>query len=91
MSKEEVQFEKASSRLEEILEQMNTGELSLDKSLSLYEEADKLIFSCNKRLNEAEQKNETLIKKRNGELAIDTEGSPIKEEFDSSSTTNEKQ
>ena len=48
---EEQTFEKAFSRLEEILDNMTSEEVSLDESLKLYEEADKLINSCGKRLN----------------------------------------
>lgn len=63
-------FESAFARLEAILERMNTANISLDDSLKLFEEADKLITSCNKRLNDAERKIEVLIKTRNGDLAI---------------------
>ena len=56
-------FEQAYARLEEILEKMNSGKVSLDDSLKLYEEADQLIVSCNKKLTEAEQKIEVLLKK----------------------------
>lgn len=69
-------FEEAYKRLEEILEKMNSGKASLDDSLKLYEEADKLIASCNKRLNEAEKKIEMLLKQRSGELVLDAEGNP---------------
>ena len=57
-------FEAAYERLEEILEKMNTEQVSLDSALSLYEEADSLIGDCQKRLTEAEQKIEILIKNR---------------------------
>lgn len=60
-------FEKSFARLEEILEKMNS-DVALDESLKLYEEADKLIAQCNKRLVEAETKIEMLIKNREGEL-----------------------
>lgn len=63
-------FESAFARLEAILERMNTTNISLDDSLKLFEEADKLITSCNKRLNDAERKIEVLIKTRNGDLAL---------------------
>lgn len=69
-------FEDAYKRLEEILEKMNSGKASLDDSLKLYEEADTLIGSCNKRLTEAEKKIETLLKQRSGELVLDEEGAP---------------
>ena len=55
---------------------MNSGTVSLDESLKLYEEADKLINTCSKRLNEAERKIETLIKNRNGELCYGSDQKP---------------
>lgn len=66
----EASFEEAFARLEAILEKMNSNAISLDESLSLYEEADKLITLCSKRLNEAEQKVEILIKNRNGDVQL---------------------
>jgi exodeoxyribonuclease VII small subunit len=64
---ENIPFEAAFSRLEEILEKMNGGALSLEDSLHLYEEADKLIQICNKKLSQAETKIEMLVKNREGE------------------------
>lgn len=55
---------------------MNSGNVSLDESLKLYEEADRLILGCSKKLKSAETKIEMLIKKRDGELLLDSEGSP---------------
>ena len=66
-----ISFETAFARLEEILEKMNSETVSLDESLKLYEEADELISQCNKKLIFAEQKIEQLIKKRNGEVAVE--------------------
>ena len=62
-----MKFEEAYSRLEEILEKMNSGKVSLDDSLKYYEEADQLIVTCQKKLSEAEKKIEVMIKNRNGE------------------------
>ena len=59
-------FEAAFARLEEILERLNAGTITLDDSLKLYEEADQLIAICSKRLNDAERKIEILVKNRNG-------------------------
>lgn len=73
-------FEASFSRLEVILEQMNSGNVSLDESLKLYEEADKLIVTCSKRLNEAERKIEVLMKNRNGELALGSDNKPLMQE-----------
>ncbi len=63
-------FEEAYTRLEEILEKMNSGSVSLDASIKLYEEADQLIQLCQNRLTEAEQKIEVLLKNRDGSLAL---------------------
>lgn len=70
-------FEAAFKRLETILEKMNSNTVSLDESLLLFEEADKLITTCNKRLNDAERKIEMLIKTRNGDLALGPDLKPL--------------
>lgn len=77
----DLSFEEAFSRLEEILEKMNASSVSLDESLKLYEEADRLIAACNKRLTEAERKIEILIKNRNGELVLNPDQKPEKQDF----------
>ena len=74
-------FEKAFHRLEVILEQLNSGTTSLEDSLKLYEEADKLIIQCAKKLQDAERKIETLIKNRQGELQVGEGGKPLTQEF----------
>ena len=73
-------FEQAYARLEEILEKMNSGKVSLDDSLKLYEEADQLIVSCNKKLTEAEQKIEVLLKNRAGDVVLEND-KPVMQEF----------
>lgn len=75
MNEDTFNFERSFFRLEEILEKMNTGNLSLDDSLKLYEEADGLIIGCGKKLNAAEARIEMLIKKRDGELSLNEAGS----------------
>ena len=76
-----ISFEAAFARLEEILERLNSGNVSLDESLKLYEEADQLIVVCNRRLNEAERKIEILVKNRNGELALGADDRPATQDF----------
>jgi len=80
-------FEAAYDRLEEILEKMNTEQVSLDSALTLYEEADGLIGDCQKRLTEAEQKIEILMKNRDGSLQVDEKGTAKTEDFASSNST----
>ncbi len=82
MTKTEPTFEKSFARLEEILEKINTGKITLDESLKLYEEADGLIRSCSKRLADAERKIEILVKERDGSLQLNEEGGPMTQEFD---------
>jgi exodeoxyribonuclease VII small subunit len=74
-------FEAAFARLEEILEKLNSGSVSLDDSLKLYEEADKLIADNNKRLIEAERKIEMLVKNRNGELSLGSDDKPMTQDY----------
>ena len=75
-------FEMAYKRLEEILEHLNIGEVALEKSLELYEEADGLITICDQKLNSAEQKIQTLIKNRNGTFSLNSGGQPQVESFE---------
>lgn len=65
----EKKFEAALARLEEIVEELEQGELSLDQSLKLFEEGVKLARLCSTRLEEAERKVEILLKDRSGKLA----------------------
>lgn len=81
MTEQPLSFESAYARLEEILEKMNSGKASLEDSLKLYEEADRLINWCSKRLTEAEKKIETLVKSRDGEVLIDDQGRPQTQPF----------
>ena len=76
--KEQINFETAFERLEEILEKMNSGKVSLDDSIKLFEEADHLIANCSKRLSDAEEKIEMLIKNRTGQLELNDDKEPLK-------------
>lgn len=49
-------YEKAVSRLEEIVVLLEKNEISLDESLALFEEGTKLVSYCSNKLNEAKQK-----------------------------------
>jgi len=65
---DEIKFEDAMTRLEEIVEELESGELSLEESLSAFEEGIKLSKICAKLLNEAERKVEILMKGEDGQL-----------------------
>jgi exodeoxyribonuclease VII small subunit len=72
-TEESINFETAFARLEQILEQINKASITLDESIQLYEEANRLITICNNKLNEAEQKIE-IVRNRNGEVSIENLG-----------------
>jgi len=55
-------FEDSLSKLEAIVEKMESGDLKLEDSLKLFEEGMKLTKDCNARLNEIEKKVKQLLK-----------------------------
>ncbi len=49
-------FEKSINRLEELVAKLESGELSLEDSMKLFEEGTGLVADCMKKLDAAEQK-----------------------------------
>ena len=64
---ENMTFEAAMSRLEEIVRLLESGNAPLDVSLSLYEEGVALVRLCNTRLDNAERRVKILSFTENGE------------------------
>ena len=64
---QEMTYESAMKKLEEIVEKLESGELSLDESIKLYEESAKLSAFCADALNKAEMKIKELSEVENGE------------------------
>jgi exodeoxyribonuclease VII small subunit len=62
-----VKFEECLERLEKIVQELEKGEIPLEKSLTLFEEGMKLSATCRNQLEEAEGKVEILLK-QNGKL-----------------------
>lgn len=60
-------FEECLLRLEKIVQELEKGEVSLEKSLTLFEEGVQLSSACRKELEQAEGRVEILLKK-NGKL-----------------------
>lgn len=60
-------FEECIQRLEKIVQELERGEVPLEKSLTLFEEGMQLSGSCRKELEEAEGKVEILLK-QNGKI-----------------------
>lgn len=65
----EQKFEEALKRLEEIVQELEEGELELDRSLEIFEEGIKLARWCTKKLDESNKKIEMLTKDEDGELS----------------------
>ena len=59
-------FEAALSRLESVVESMESGEVPLADLLAKFEEGNKLLKVCEGRLKEAELKIEQLKKQKEG-------------------------
>lgn len=55
-----LQFEEALAELEQIVERLETGDLTLEESLALFERGQKLARLCNQRLESATLRVEQL-------------------------------
>jgi exodeoxyribonuclease VII small subunit len=66
-------FEQAMQRLEEIVEQMESGELPLEDLIVRYEEGMKLVKICQERLVSAEERIEMITR--------NSAGKPVVKEF----------
>ena len=67
-------FEKKLNRLEEIVQKMEKGELTLEESLKLFEEGIKLSRDCHGQLSKAEAQVKKLV-------SIDENGHAVTEDF----------
>lgn len=67
---ESMKFEQAMKRLEEIVDQLESGDLELDQSIKLFEEGIKLSLFCQEELNQADGKVQRLLKNLTGELEL---------------------
>jgi exodeoxyribonuclease VII small subunit len=66
----EANFEQAMKRLEEIVEQMESGELPLEDLILRYEEGMKLVKVCQERLASAEQRIEIITRNSAGKPVV---------------------
>jgi exodeoxyribonuclease VII small subunit len=63
-------FEQAMNRLEEISQALESGEISLEQSIKLLDEGNKLVEFCQSKLNEAEKKIQKLSRNADGTFMI---------------------
>lgn len=63
----EISFEQAMAKLEEIVTALENGKAPLDRSLALFEEGVALVKLCSSKLEGAEKKVKILMSDKNGE------------------------
>lgn len=63
-------FDAALKRLEEIVDLLESGQLSLEESLRMFEEGVKISVYCQEELQKTDGKVSLLIKKMNGGLEL---------------------
>jgi exodeoxyribonuclease VII small subunit len=77
-SKKPINLEKALADLESLVDELESGDLPLEKAVKKFEEGIKLTRSCQAALKEAEQKVEILLKTTDGEESLeDFDSSPV--------------
>jgi exodeoxyribonuclease VII small subunit len=71
IKEEEISFEQAIYKLDEPVRQMESGKLSLEESIRLFEEGVRLTDYCNELLNRAEKKVSILLRTEDGTVAAE--------------------
>jgi len=71
---QELKFDEAIADLEQVVEQLESGDLSLEDSLAAFEKGVGLVRYCNQKLSEVEKKVELLVKDKQGHLRLQAFG-----------------
>lgn len=69
MSKQEMSFEESLKRLQSIVDALEKGEITLDETLTKFEEGMRLVDRCHAKLDEAEKKLKILVKDSDGRFS----------------------
>jgi exodeoxyribonuclease VII small subunit len=75
-------FETSLKKLEEIVKELEEGELTLEQSLERYEKGIRLARFCSSKLEEAEKRIEMLQKDEQGEPRRDADGNILQTPLD---------
>jgi exodeoxyribonuclease VII small subunit len=67
-------YESAVSRLEEIADRLEAGEVSLEDSIKLYSEALEITRQCHQQLDAAEKKIKLIVRDSDQVTEVDFEG-----------------
>ena len=70
-TKKTIDLEKALGDLETLVEELESGDLPLEKAMQKFEDGIKLTRSCQSALKDAEQKVEVLLKSAGGKEALE--------------------
>ena len=70
-TKKPIDLEKALADLESLVDELESGDLPLEKAMQKFEEGIKLTRSCQAALKEAEQKVEILMKSAGGAESLE--------------------
>ena len=73
---EKLTFEQAMQELEKLVESLDKGNVSLDEAIAAYDRGSKLKDYCQKKLNEAKMKVETIQSSDNSDT-IPEKSSPL--------------
>lgn len=66
-AKKEIDLEKSLAQLEGLVEELESGDLPLEKAMQKFEQGVKLTRSCQTALKQAEQRVDVLLKSAGGE------------------------
>lgn len=69
-------FEASLEALERIVQQLESGDLPLEKSLELFEQGVRLSRECQERLSQAERRIEVLLRDNQGRPTVTTYNEP---------------
>jgi exodeoxyribonuclease VII small subunit len=75
-----IDFEKSMQELERIVDDLESGQLTLDESISAFERGIELSKLCQKRLEAAEERVKKVLEKAGGDIDLEL----FKEEEESS-------
>ena len=65
-------FEKSMKQLEQIVQELESGDLSLEKAIKKFEDGVRLSKLCSKQLYETEKKVTMLLQDQNGKISVNS-------------------
>lgn len=77
----QISFETALEQLESIVQQLENGDVALEKAIELYQDGMKLAGLCNRKLEQVEKKIE-IITEEDGQLKKQSFSTPADEHGD---------